>query len=90
MRGAVLHAPGLAGLHTRAGEQQHGGRQYGEQGRAVRGAMVLEDALEHRIGGRFAWISEGVCRCIHRDLAVVAGCASPESSRGLRRAHARS
>src|SRR5215218_8092067 len=52
----------------------------------MRGAMVLKDALEQRIGGRFAGIREGVGGCVHRALSVVVTCASPASTRGPRRA----
>ena len=79
--GALLHTPGRAALHTRAGAQQHGGCQPRQQGHGVRGAMVLENAPEHGVGGRFVWISKGVRACFHREPSVARVRASPGASR---------
>ena len=79
--GARLHTPGLTELHTRAGSPQHSGRQPRQKGHGERGAMVLEDAPEHGVSGRFAWISKGVRRCFHRALSMAIVRAYSASSR---------
>jgi hypothetical protein len=38
----------------------------------MRSAMVLEDPLEHGVGGRFVPIREGMGGCVHRDLSGAA------------------
>ena len=71
-------------MHSALFKVTPAGAQRGQQGQGVRGAMVLEDALEHRVGGRFVGIREGVCGCVHRDLSVAAAWAYPGSSRWRR------
>ena len=47
----------------------------------MRGTVVLEDALEHGIGGRFTAIRKGVRGGIHGKRSLAAACAAAEPAR---------